>query len=120
MRVVYFDEHESIDKLTRHKESFKTWRHVPPLSSRCELKVLHEVIKMIQTKLSEYPRTLEGDIEQFKRTDLSTNNTNALHITMGEKQALITLEESLKGVMDLIFSSKEEFLKVIPDPDELM
>ena len=103
LRVIYFDEPENIDKLTRHKDNFKTWRFVPPLSNRCELKVLHELIKMIQRKLSEYPRTLEGDIDQFKRTDLSTNNMNALHITMSEKQALISLEESLKGVMDLIF-----------------
>ena len=39
---------------------------------------------------------------------------------MGEKKALAMLVESLKGVMELIFSTKEEFLKTIPEPDELM
>ena len=78
------------------------------------------MIKMVRIKLSEYPRTLEGDLDQFRRTDLTTNNLNALHITMGEKQALLQLVEGLKGVMDLLFSTKEEFSKMIPDPDELM
>ena len=75
---------------------------------------------MVRIKLSEYPRTLEGDLDQLRRTDLTTNNLNALHITMGEKQALLQLVEGLKGVMDLLFSTKEEFSKMIPDPDELM
>jgi len=39
---------------------------------------------------------------------------------MGEKQCLVQLVEALKGVMDLLFSTKEEFSKLIPDPDELM
>ena len=78
------------------------------------------MIKMVRIKLSEYPRTLEGDLDQLRRTDLTTNNLNALHITMGEKQALLQLVEGLKGVMDLLFSTKEEFSKMIPDPDELM
>ena len=43
------------------------------------------MIKMVRIKLSEYPRTLEGDLDQLRRTDLTTNNLNALHITMGEK-----------------------------------
>ena len=75
---------------------------------------------MIQLKLAEYPRTLEGDVDQFKREDLTTNNRNALHITLGEKQILLELVESLKGLMDLVLGTKEEFNKLIPDPDELM
>ena len=85
MRVVYFDEHESIEKLTQHKELFEKQGTIPPLSNRNELKALHELIKMVRIKLSEYPRTLEGDLDQLRRTDLTTNNLNALHITMGEK-----------------------------------
>ena len=59
-------------------------------------------------------------MEQFIREDLTTNNKNALYITMGEKQCLVQLVEALKGVMDLLFSTKEEFSKTMPDPDELM
>ena len=47
LRVIYFDEPEKIDKLTLHKDNFKTWGFVRPLSNRNELKVLHELIKMI-------------------------------------------------------------------------
>lgn len=75
---------------------------------------------MIQLKLAEYPRTLAGDVDQFGRTDLTTNNKNALHITLAEKQILLELSEGLKGVMDLVLGTKEEFSKLIPDPDELM
>ena len=59
-------------------------------------------------------------MEQFIREDLTTNNKNALYITMGEKQCLVQLVEALKGVMDMLFSTKEEFSKVMPEPDELM
>ena len=59
-------------------------------------------------------------MDQFKREDLTTNNRNALHITLGEKQILLELVESLKGLMDLVLGTKEEFNKLIPDPDELM
>ena len=51
MRVVFFDEPESIDKLTQHKEMFDEQGYIPPLTNRNELKVLHEMIKMIQIKL---------------------------------------------------------------------
>ena len=120
LRVVFFDEFDNVDLLTRHKEQYQNNGYIPPISNRNELKVLNEMIKMIQLKLAEYPRTLEGDVDQFKREDLTTNNRNALHITLGEKQILLELVESLKGLMDLMLGTKEEFNKLIPDPDELM
>ena len=120
LRVVFFDEFDNVDLLTRHKEQYQNNGYIPPVSNRNELKVLNEMIKMIQLKLAEYPRTLEGDVDQFKREDLTTNNRNALHIIMGEKQILLELVESLKGLMDLMLGTKEEFNKLIPDPDELM
>ena len=47
LRVVFFDEFDNVDLLTRHKEQYQNNGYIPPISNRNELKVLNEMIKMI-------------------------------------------------------------------------
>ena len=66
LRVVFFDETDNVDKLMSYKDSFAETKHVPALSSRSELKVLHQLIVMCQKKLAGYTRTFQGDVDIFR------------------------------------------------------
>ena len=119
LRVIFFDEEENIDELMKHKDQFASEKHVPVISNRNELKTLHELIKLCYIKLQHYPRTFSGDLELLGGKDLTVNHRNALNITISEKIQLVSLIEAAKGIMDSLFLTKAEYLKVVPKPDTL-
>ena len=104
LRVIFFDEVENVDKLMSFKDAEK--KHVPPLSNRSEMRVLHHLIGFCHEKLSGYTRTFQGDLDLFNRNDQTTNHRNALHITLAEKVELLGLIEHIKKIMDLLQGSK--------------
>lgn len=53
------------------------------------------------------------------KRDMSENNKNAINITLAEKIQLMSLIEATKGIMDMLFMTKEEYLKVVREPTEL-
>ena len=104
----------------KHKVNFMETKHVPPLSNRNEIRVLHELIRFCHRKLSDYPRTFQGDMDMLELKDLTTNHRNALHVTLAEQTSLISLIEEIKKVSDMLFITKKEFQKIHRNPDEIM
>ena len=60
-------------------------KDLPPLSIRNEKKVLTRILFLAKEAYDKYDRTLEEDLKELERTDLTFNIRNCLLYTSGEK-----------------------------------
>lgn len=60
-------------------------KDLPPLSIRNEKKVLQRILFLAKEAYDRYDRSLEEDLKELERTDLTFNERNCLLYTSGEK-----------------------------------
>ena len=110
--LIYQYQSAAIQKAQKYKDDsdsdeddpakgFKA-KDLPPLSIRNEKKVLQRIIKEAQEILDKYPRTLEEDLKELEKTDLTFNHSNCLLYTSGEKVILHFLINTSKKILPLL------------------
>ena len=71
--------------------------------------------RLLRKKLSEYPRTISGDIALVRTGKMSQVELDILHITIMEKVQLRDLMETCESIVSLALIDKEEALRRVHD-----
>ena len=85
LRVILYNEHQNLDLLADLEGAFVRDKYIPPLTKKQEIRVLLEMGRLLRKKLSEYPRTISGDIALVRTGKMSQVELDILHITIMEK-----------------------------------
>ena len=124
LRVQLFDDVTQIEQLLQIPIFLWEWprsNDIPPFDSRNELKVLMELVKLIENKLSEYPRTLEGDKDALEHDidELTQSQIFGLQITIEEKENLHLILDPLPKIIDCLTMKHADAIKAIKENKEL-
>ena len=117
LRVILYNEHENLDRLSDLAGAFDRDKYIPPMTKKQEIRVLLEMSRLLRKKLSEYPRTISGDIALVRTGKMSQVELDILHITIMEKVQLRDLMETCESIVSLALIDKEEALRRIQDDE---
>ena len=85
LRVILYNEHQNLELLSDLAGAFERDKYIPPMTKKQEIRVLLEMSRLLRKKLSEYPRTISGDIALVRTGKMSQVELDILHITIMEK-----------------------------------
>ena len=102
LRVLYFDEEESIEKLEATFIQIWEEQFVQPLSIKNELAVMGAIDMICRGSLQKYPTTLEEDKKRMESEDLTQNERNVLTLIMREKNVMNSIIESAEYVTGML------------------
>ena len=75
LRIIFYEEKD--DKALRDIEKdFKENKRIPPFSLQNELRVMLELMDIVQNNLKKYPRTTVGDVQILMSQPLDEIPTN--------------------------------------------
>jgi histone-lysine N-methyltransferase SETD3 len=114
-----YNDSDSDDAADDPNKGFKA-KDLPPLSVRCETKVLLRM-KLEATKLlSRYPQTYEEDLEILANNkDLTFNTRNATLMRSGEKEILHHIVDTSNKMLEFFSLDVNELRKVMKNNAEL-
>ena len=115
LRVILYNEHQNLDLLSDLAGAFERDKYIPPMTKKQEIRVLLEMSRLLRKKLSEYPRTISGDIALVRTGKMSQVELDILHITIMEKVQLRDLMETCESIVSLALIDKEEALRRVHD-----
>ena len=90
--------------------AFERDKYVPPFNKKQEIRVLLEMARLLRKKLSEYPRTVQGDVDLARSGKLSQAELDIVHITIEEKMQMRNLMEMCEMIVSLALTDKDEAL----------
>ena len=107
LRVQKFDDVDKVDQLLSNQILWDKPRenNLPPFDSRNELRVIMELTSLIEHRLTEYPRTKEGDVllyEKVQYTNLNQNQQFGVLITAEEKMTMHNVLDALVKITDFL------------------
>ena len=115
LRVILYNEHQNLELLSDLAGAFERDKYIPPMTKKQEIRVLLEMSRLLRKKLSEYPRTISGDIALVRTGKMSQVELDILHITIMEKVQLRDLMETCESIVSLALIDKEEALRRVHD-----